>query len=87
MFVRIKTTPDSPRRSVQLVEGVREGGKIRQRILRRIGVAMDEDELEGMLHGFLETVTASTAAIRLAVSVKCWTSSGKSARPRTSRSR
>ena len=46
MFVRIKTTPNSPRRSVQLVEGVRDGGKIRQRIVRHIGVAMDEDELE-----------------------------------------
>ena len=46
MFVRIKTTPNSPRRSVQLVEGVRDGGKVRQRIVRHIGVAMDEDELE-----------------------------------------
>ncbi len=46
MFVRIKTTPNSPRRSVQLVEGVRDGSKVRQRIVRHIGVAMDEDELE-----------------------------------------
>ena len=46
MFVRIKTTPNSPRRSVQLVEAVRDGGKVRQRIVRHIGVAMDEDELE-----------------------------------------
>ena len=46
MFVRIKTTPNSPRRSVQLVEGVRDRGKVRQRIVRHIGVAMDEDELE-----------------------------------------
>ena len=46
MFVRIKSTPNSPRRSVQLVEGVRAGGKVRQRIVRHIGVAMDEDELE-----------------------------------------
>ena len=46
MFVRIKTTPNSPRRSVQLVEAVRDGGRVRQRIVRHIGVAMDEDELE-----------------------------------------
>ena len=46
MFVRIKTTPNSPRRSVQLVEGVRHRGQVRQRIVRHIGVAMDEDELE-----------------------------------------
>ena len=44
MFVRIKTTPNSPRRSVQLVAAVRDGGKVRQRIVRHIGVAMDEDE-------------------------------------------
>ena len=46
MFVRIKTTPNSPRRSVQLVEAVRDGGKVRQRIVRHVGVAMDDDELE-----------------------------------------
>ncbi len=45
MFVRVKTTPNSPRKSVQLVEGVREGGKVRQRIVRHIGVASDEAEL------------------------------------------
>ena len=47
MFVRIKSTPNSPRRSVQLVEGTcATAGKVRQRIVRHIGVAMDEDELE-----------------------------------------
>ena len=45
MFVRVKTTPNSPRKSVQLVEGVREDGKVRQRIVRHIGVASDEAEL------------------------------------------
>ena len=46
MFIRVKTTPNSPRRSVQLVESVRDGDRVRQRILRHIGVAMDDDELE-----------------------------------------
>ena len=46
MFVRTTTTPNSPRCSVQLVEAVRDGVKLRQRIVRHIGVAMDEDELE-----------------------------------------
>ena len=41
MFVRIRTSPDSPRGSVLLVEGVRDGGKV-----RHIGAAMDEDALE-----------------------------------------
>ena len=45
MFVRVKTTPNSPRKSVQLVEGVRVDGKVRQRIVRHVGVAADEAEL------------------------------------------
>jgi len=45
MFVRVKTTPNSPRKAVQLVEGVRVEGKVRQRIVRHIGVATDEAEL------------------------------------------
>ena len=45
MFIRVKTTPNSPRRSVQLVESVRAGGKVRQRIVRHVGIAMDDDEL------------------------------------------
>jgi len=46
MFVRVKSTPNSPRMSVQLVESYRNAGKIRQRILRHIGIAMDDDELQ-----------------------------------------
>ncbi len=45
MFVRVKSTPNSPRRSVQLVEGIRRDGKVRQRIVCHIGVACDDDEL------------------------------------------
>ncbi len=45
MFVRVKTTPNSPRQSVQLVESVRDGKAVRQRIVRHIGIAFDEDEL------------------------------------------
>lgn len=45
MFIRVKTTPNSPRKSVQLVEGYREGGKVRQRIVRHIGVAANDVEL------------------------------------------
>ncbi len=59
MFVRIKTTPNSPRRSVQLVEGVRDGGKVRQRIVRHIGVAMDEDERLGQLGEYVKAKLTS----------------------------
>lgn len=45
MFTRVKTTPNSPRKSVQLVESVRDGVKVKQKIVRHIGIAMDDDEL------------------------------------------
>lgn len=44
MFVRIKTTPNSPRRSVQVVESTRVGSKVSQRIVRYVGIAMNEAE-------------------------------------------
>ncbi len=46
MFVRVKSTPKSPRKSVQIVESYRIEGKVRQRIVKHIGVAQDENELE-----------------------------------------
>lgn len=46
MFIRIKSTPNSPRKSVQLVESVRVGGKVKQQIVRHVGIAMDDDELQ-----------------------------------------
>ena len=46
MFIRTKTTPNSPRRSVQIVDGSRDQktGKVKQKILRHVGIAMDESE-------------------------------------------
>jgi len=49
MFVRVKTTPNSPRKSVQIVESVRDGTKIKQRIVRYVGIAMDDQELTKMV--------------------------------------
>jgi len=46
MFVRVKTTPNSPRRSVQIVQSVRKGDKVSQKIVRHVGIAMDDNELE-----------------------------------------
>ena len=45
MFVRVKSTLDSPRKSVQIVESVRHGDKVKQKIVRYVGIAMDDDEL------------------------------------------
>ncbi|MDI6817703.1 MAG: hypothetical protein QME41_11075 [Actinomycetota bacterium] len=46
MFIRVKTTPNSPRKSVQIVESVRKGDKVSQKIVRHVGIALDELELE-----------------------------------------
>jgi len=46
VFVRVKTTPKSPRKTVQIVESKRVNGKVKQRIVQYIGVALDDNELE-----------------------------------------
>ena len=46
MYIRVKTTPNSPRKSVQIVASIRDGLKIRQKIVRYVGIAMDDNELE-----------------------------------------
>ena len=45
MFVRVKTTPNSPRCSVQICENIRDGNKVKQKIVRYVGIANDEDEV------------------------------------------
>ncbi len=45
MFVRAKGTPNSPRKSVQIVESVRDGSKVSQVIVRHIGIADDDEQL------------------------------------------
>jgi transposase len=49
MYIRTKTTPNSPRRSVQIVESIRDGEKVRQKIVRHVGTALDDDELKRMI--------------------------------------
>jgi len=46
MFVRVKKTPNSLRSSVQIVESSRVMGKVKQTIVKHIGVAQDDNELE-----------------------------------------
>lgn len=55
MFVRIKTTPLSPKKSVQIVESVRKKDKITQRIVRHVGVSLDKEELK-QLKALAETI-------------------------------
>lgn len=49
MFVRVKATPNSPRRSVQIVESRRTGAKISQVILRHVGIALNDHEEQELL--------------------------------------
>lgn len=61
MFVRVKSTPNSPRRSVQVVESSRTGGKVSQRIVRHVGIALDDAEqakMRSLGEEFIERTTA-----------------------------
>jgi transposase len=46
MFVRVKSNPRSPRKSVQIVESKRIDGKVKQKVVQHIGIASDDEELE-----------------------------------------
>ncbi|MEA3331564.1 MAG: IS1634 family transposase, partial [Campylobacterota bacterium] len=46
MFIRVKSTPNSPRKSVQIVHSERIGSKVKQKIIKHVGVALDDKELE-----------------------------------------
>ena len=64
MFVRVKTTPNSPRRSVQVVESLRSADAVRQRIVRHMGIALDADE-EAKLRVMADEFIARETATRL----------------------
>ena len=49
MFLRAETRTGSSKQPVQLVESVREGQKVGQRIVRHVGVAKSEAELEKLM--------------------------------------
>jgi len=48
MFVRKKTSKNSPKTAIQLVENVRVGKKVKQRIIRHFGTAINEDEVRAL---------------------------------------
>src|SRR5450830_486572 len=45
MFVRVKTSPNSKGSSVQIVQSVRRGSSVTQKIVRHVGMGYDGDEL------------------------------------------
>lgn len=66
MYIRRKKTPNSPRQSIQLVEGYRDDkGKVKQRIVRHLGVFFDEVE-EAKLVALAEDLIIKIKAERAA---------------------
>jgi transposase len=64
MYIRIKTTPNSPRKSIQIVEGERVGNKVKQKIIRYVGIATDERE-EQQLKDYAQQLIAKIETQRL----------------------
>ncbi|MFI0348697.1 MAG: IS1634 family transposase [Chthoniobacterales bacterium] len=64
MFVRAKTTPNSPRRSIQVVENIRDSkaGKVHQKIIRYVGIAMDDAEEAKLRAIGMDFIAKQTAA-------------------------
>jgi len=46
MFIRVKTSPNSRGKSVQIVQSIRKGERVSQKIVRHVGMAYDDEELE-----------------------------------------
>jgi len=46
MFVRVKTSNKGATTYVQIVQSIRKGERVTQKIVRHIGVAYDSDELK-----------------------------------------
>jgi transposase len=67
MYIRTNTTPNSPRRSIQIVESQRVGKTVKQKIVRYVGIATDERE-EQKLKVLAEEIIAKIKLERAAVS-------------------
>ena len=48
MFIRIKKSKNSPKCGVEIVESKRVDGKVKQRIVKHLGTAMEGEELEAL---------------------------------------
>ena len=61
MFIRTTSTPNSPRKSVKIVESVREGLKVKQVMLHHVGIASNEEEIEKLKQLGLEFIAQEQA--------------------------
>ena len=67
MYIRVNTTPNSPRKSIQIVESVRTGDNVRQKIVHYVGVALDDRE-EEKLKNYAQELIAKITAERMRAS-------------------
>lgn len=61
MFIRVNKTPNSPRKSIQVVESIRVGNKVKQKIVRYVGIALNDEEeqkLKDMAQEYIATLMA-----------------------------
>ncbi|NDH09794.1 MAG: IS1634 family transposase [Gammaproteobacteria bacterium] len=56
MYIRVTSTPKSPRKSVKVVESIREGLKVKQVMIHHVGVASTEGEIEKLKKMGLEFI-------------------------------
>lgn len=61
MYIRVKTTTNSPRKSIQIVESVRVGDKVKQKIVHHVGIALDDREEQKLKDYGLELIAKITA--------------------------
>jgi transposase len=61
MYIRINKTPNSPRKSIQIVESTRQGDKVRQKIVRYVGIATDDAEKKKLVDLANEIIIKITA--------------------------
>lgn len=46
MYIRVTVTPNSPRKSVKVVESIRHGFKVKQVMIHHVGIASTEEEID-----------------------------------------
>ena len=58
MFIRVNKTPNSPRKSIQIVESIRTGNKVKQKIVRYVGIATNDREEQKLKDMAQEAIAA-----------------------------
>ena len=61
MFIRVNKTPNSPRKSIQICETYRKDGKVKQRIVHYVGIALDDAEEQKLKNYAQELIVKITA--------------------------